>query len=56
MRPSASDAYRFENGQLMAGPECKFIAGCEIMKEQRIPTLAQLTYRTAVMDDSPESF
>jgi len=35
--PSASDAYRFENGQLMAGPECKFIAGCENMKEQRIP-------------------
>ena len=30
----AQDAYRFENGQLMAGPGCTFFAGCDNIREQ----------------------
>jgi len=38
--PMAPDAYRFENGQLMAGPGCTFFKGCDVMKTQTIPRLA----------------
>ena len=49
--PFAPDAYRFENGQLMAGPGCTFFKGCEHIKSQRIPTLAKLVFRIAAVDE-----
>ena len=49
--PFASDAYRFENGRLMAGPGCTFIAGCDQIKTQRIPTLSGITHRVLAADD-----
>lgn len=48
--PFASDAYRFENGRLMAGPGCTFLAGCENIKNQRVPTLAGIKYREPIVD------
>jgi hypothetical protein len=49
--PFAEDAYRFENGQLMAGPGCTFFKGCEHIRSQKIPTLAKLVYRIAAVDE-----
>jgi hypothetical protein len=49
--PFAKDAYRFENGRLMAGKECTFIPGCNNIKEQRIPTLAEIKARVAAVDE-----
>jgi len=47
----ASDAYRFENGRLMAGPGCTFMPGCVDIKGQKIPTLAEIKYRVAAVDE-----
>ena len=49
--PFATDAYRLENGQLMAGPGCTFLPGCDGIKNQRIPTLSGLTYQVAAVDE-----
>ena len=49
--PFAADAYRFENGQLMAGPGCTFFKGCDHIKSQKIPTLSKLVYRIAAVDE-----
>lgn len=49
--PFAPDAYRFENGRLMAGLECKFAPGCNNIKTQKIPTLSEVTYRLAAVDE-----
>ncbi len=49
--PFAPDAYRFENGRLMAGPGCKFMPGCENIKTQKIPKLSGTTYRIAAADE-----
>jgi hypothetical protein len=49
--PMAPDAYRFENGQLMAGPGCTFFKGCDTMKTQMIPTLAKITHRVIAVDE-----
>ncbi len=49
--PFAEDAYRFENGQLMAGPGCTFFKGCEHIKSQRIPTLSKLVFHVAAVDE-----
>jgi hypothetical protein len=49
--PMKPDAYRYENGQLMAGPGCDFFAGCDNMKKQRIPTLSEITYRVVAVDE-----
>ncbi len=49
--PFAADAYRFEGGRLMAGPGCTFIAGCDQIKTQQIPTLSGLTYRLVAADE-----
>ncbi len=49
--PMAPDAYRYENGRLMAGPGCNFIPGCENMKTQRIPTLSKITHRVIAVDE-----
>jgi len=49
--PFAPEAYRFENGRLMAGPGCTFIPGCDHIKEQRLPTLSGITARVAAVDE-----
>jgi hypothetical protein len=49
--PMAPDAYRYENGQLMAGPGCTFFKGCENMKTQLIPTLSGITHRVVAVDE-----
>jgi hypothetical protein len=49
--PFAEDAYRFENGQLMAGPGCTFFKGCEHIKSQKIPTLSKLVFHVAAVDE-----
>jgi len=49
--PMTPDAYRFENGQLMAGPGCTFFEGCENMKTQMVPTLSGITHRVVAVDE-----
>jgi hypothetical protein len=49
--PMALDAYRYENGQLMAGPGCTFFKGCDVMKTQVIPTLSKITHRVIAVDE-----
>jgi hypothetical protein len=49
--PMAPDAYRFENGNLMAGPGCTFFSGCDNMKKQGIPTLSGITHRVVAVDE-----
>ncbi len=50
--PFAADAYRFENGRLMAGPGCTFLPGCTDIKGQKIPTLSEIKYRLAAVDEN----
>jgi hypothetical protein len=40
--PFAPDAYRYENGQLMAGPDCKFAPGCENIATQSLAIFERL--------------
>src|SRR5580765_253096 len=40
--PFASDAYRFENGQVMAGPDCKFAPGCQNISTQSLEIFERL--------------
>ena len=40
--PFAADAYRYENGQIMAGPNCKFAAGCENIATQSLAIFNRL--------------
>lgn len=49
--PMAEEAYRYENGQLMAGPGCTFFPNCEVMKTQMIPTLPEVTERIIAVDE-----
>jgi hypothetical protein len=49
--PFAPDAYRFENGRLMAGPGCTFMPGCTEIKSQKLPTLSEVKYRVAAVDE-----
>jgi hypothetical protein len=50
--PMSNDAYRFENGQKMAGPGCTFRPpSCEHMKSQAVPKLAGLTYSVVAVDE-----
>jgi hypothetical protein len=49
--PFAPDAYRFENGQLMAGPGCTIFEGCTNIKTQTIPTLSGIKYYVAAVDE-----
>jgi len=37
-----ADAYRYENGQVMAGPACKFAAGCETSRTQSLEIFNRL--------------
>jgi hypothetical protein len=49
--PMATDAYRFENGKLMAGPGCTFFPTCDVMKTQKIPVLSGITQRVIAVDE-----
>jgi hypothetical protein len=40
--PFAPNAYRYENGQLMAGPDCKFAPGCENIATQSLAIFERL--------------
>jgi len=40
--PFAPDAYRFENGQVMAGPDCTFAAGCQNISTQSLAIFERL--------------
>jgi hypothetical protein len=40
--PFAVDAYRYENGQTMAGPDCTFAPGCENMATQSLGIFERL--------------
>ncbi|MGZ3264397.1 MAG: hypothetical protein ACXWI4_01525 [Croceibacterium sp.] len=51
--PFAKDAYRVENGALMAGPGCKFAPGCDDIGNQSLAIFKQLgrvTVRDIVVD------
>lgn len=49
--PMATDAYRYENGKLMAGPGCTFFPTCDGMKTQKIPVLSGITQRVIAVDE-----
>jgi hypothetical protein len=49
--PFGDDAYRFENGRLMAGPGCTFLPGCDRIKTQGVPKLSGFTYRLLAFDE-----
>ncbi|MEN9706401.1 MAG: hypothetical protein RLZZ393_2280 [Pseudomonadota bacterium] len=40
--PFAADAYRHENGQVMAGPDCRFAKGCENIATQPLTIFKRL--------------
>jgi hypothetical protein len=40
--PFAPDAYRHENGQVMAGPDCKFAPGCQNIATQSLAIFERL--------------
>ena len=40
--PFAPNAYRFENGQVMAGPDCKFAPGCQNISTQSLAIFERL--------------
>jgi hypothetical protein len=40
--PFAPDAYRYENGQIMAGPDCKFAPGCQNISTQSLEIFQRL--------------
>jgi hypothetical protein len=35
----------------MAGPGCTFFKGCDVIKTQTIPTLAQITHQVIAVDE-----
>ena len=40
--PFAANAYRYENGQVMAGPDCKFAPGCQNISTQSLEIFNRL--------------
>ena len=40
--PFAPHAYRYENGQVMAGPDCKFGPGCQNISTQSLQIFERL--------------
>jgi hypothetical protein len=40
--PFAPNAYRYENGQVMAGPDCKFAPGCQNISTQSLAIFERL--------------
>ena len=50
--PMADDAYRYENGQLMAGPGCTFFKGCDNIEETvHSDIIPQITHRVVAVDE-----
>ena len=52
--PFAPDAYRYENGQIMAGPDCKFAPGCQNISTQSLAIfnrLGKVTTRIVGVDE-----
>src|ERR1700733_10254277 len=52
--PFAADAYRYENGQVMAGPDCKFAPGCQNISTQALAIfnrLGKVTTRVVGVDE-----
>jgi hypothetical protein len=52
--PFAPDAYRYENGQVMAGPDCKFAPGCQNIATQSLAIfnrLGKVTTRLIAVDE-----
>jgi hypothetical protein len=52
--PFSKDAYRIENGALMAGPGCTFAKGCDNIGEQSLAIferLGRVTVRDIVVDE-----
>jgi hypothetical protein len=52
--PFTANAYRFENGQIMAGPDCKFAPGCENISTQSLAIfnrLGKVTTRVVGVDE-----
>ncbi len=52
--PFAPDAYRYENGQVMAGPDCKFAPGCQNISTQSLAIfqrLGDVQTRVAAVDE-----
>jgi hypothetical protein len=49
--PFGPDAYRIENGYIMAGKGCSRPPACENIKTQPIPTLFEITSRVAAVDE-----
>jgi hypothetical protein len=52
--PFAKEAYRLENGNLMAGPGCKFVPGCDDIGNQSLKvfeTLGKVTVRDILVDE-----
>lgn len=52
--PFAKDAYRLENGMLMAGPGCTFVKGCDDIGAQSLAVfekLGRVTVRDIVVDE-----
>ena len=53
--PFADDAYRLENGNVMAGPACTRAPDCKIMKQQRIgPGRGYFQQRLAAVDEEKQ--
>jgi hypothetical protein len=52
--PFAAGAYRYENGQVMAGPDCKFAPGCQNISTQSLAIfnrLGNVQTRVAAVDE-----
>jgi hypothetical protein len=52
--PFAPNAYRYENGQVMAGPDCKFAPGCQNIATQSLAIfnrLGKVTTRVIGVDE-----
>ena len=52
--PFTPNAYRYENGQIMAGPDCKFAPGCENIATQSLAIfnrLGKVTTRVVGVDE-----
>jgi hypothetical protein len=52
--PFAPNAYRYENGQIMAGPDCKFAPGCQNISTQSLAIfnrLGKVTTRVVAVDE-----
>lgn len=49
--PVAPNAFRFENGELMAGPGCTFLQNCTDVKTQKINAAPAVVDRVAAVDE-----